>query len=415
MPDRPVRRALITVVATLAAAIALTAAVAHLMPFELFLGPLTIRSQAGATLVVPAASAPSPAPAARPELPSQVARNVVLMIGDGFGVGQISTASMALHGADGGLAIERAPVVGLVRTACADQPVTDSAAAATAMATGFKADYRTLSLLPDGRRPTTLFEAAAAGGLAVGAVTTTGLTDATPAGFATHAASRYDYADILRQMLASRFDLLIGGDYTLKTRPMGQGDYRDALQRAEELAADGVTVVRHTEDLREAPTPFVALLGPRTGSRTAYGPPLAETATLALDRLATGPADGFVLLVESDLTDDSGHDNDVDALVEAVRELDAAVSAVLAFATRHGDTLVLVTADHDTGGVGLTSYDTYGGPVRVGWSTLEHTSHWVPLFAFGPGAELFGGVLDNTDVAARMAAVLGLEGFPAAR
>ena len=104
---------------------------------------------------------------------------------------------------------------------------------------GFKVDYRTISVLPDGRRPTTLFEAAAARGLAVGAVTTTGLTDATPAGFVTHAASRYDYAHILRQMLASRFDVLIGGDYTLKAKPMGQKDYRDALQRAEELAADG--------------------------------------------------------------------------------------------------------------------------------------------------------------------------------
>jgi alkaline phosphatase len=415
MPDRPLRIVLLVAVAILAAVVVLAATVAFLEPFEVFLGPLTVRSQAGATVALPADAAPSLTPATPPDLPAPVARNLVLMVGDGFGIGQVSTASVVLHGADGGMAVERAPVVGLMKTACADRPVTDSAAAATAMATGFKVDYRTISVLPDGRRPTTLFEAAAARGLAVGAVTTTGLTDATPAGFATHAASRYDYADILRQMLASRFDVLIGGDYTLKTKPMGQKDYRDALLRAEELAADGVTVVRHTEDLREATTPFVALLGPRPGSRTAYGPPLAETTSLALDRLATVGREGFVLLVESELTDDSGHDNDVDALVEAVMELDAAVSTVLDFAARRGDTIVLVTADHDTGGVGLTSYDVYGGPVRVGWSSLEHTSQWVPLFAFGPGAELFGGVLDNTDLAVRMAAALGLDGFPAAR
>ncbi len=415
MPARPVRHTMLTVVVTLAVGVAAVAAVTRLTPFELFVGPLTVRSQAGATLVVPAASAPFPGPATRPELAAPPARNLVLMIGDGFGVGQVSMASMALHGADGGLAVERAPVVGLMRTACADQPVTDSAAAATAMATGFKADYRTISVLPDGRRPVTLFEAAAAGDLAVGVVTTTGLTDATPAGFTAHTASRYDYADILRQMLTSRFDLLIGGDFTLKAKPMGQTDYREVLQRAEALAADGVTVVRHTEDLHEALTPFVAVLGPRPGSRTAYGPPLAETAALALDRLAAAGHGGFVLLVESELTDDSGHDNDVDALVEAVRELDAAVEVVLEFAAARDDTLVVVTADHDTGGVGLVSYADYGEPVRVGWSTLEHTSQWVPVFAFGPGAELFGGVLDNTDLATRMAAALGLEGFPTAR
>jgi len=415
MPDRSVRGALLIAVAILAAVVVLATAVAALAPFELFLGPLTVRWQTGATLVVAAESAPSPAPAARPELPSPLARNVVLMIGDGFGVGQISVASMALHGADGGLAVEHAPVVGLVRTACADQPVTDSAAAATAMATGFKTNYHAVSVLPDGRRPVTLFEAAVAQGFAVGAVTTTGIADATPAGFATHAPSRYDYADILRQLLTSRFDVLIGGDFTLKSRPMGQADYRDTLQRAETLAADGVTVVRHTEDLRDTPTPFIALLGPRTGSRTAYGPPLPDTTALALDRLVSAGGAGFVLLVESELTDDTGHDNDIDALVEAVRELDAAVAVVLEFAARRDDTLVLITADHDTGGVGFTSYDAYGGPVRVGWSTLEHTSQWVPVFAFGPGAELFGGVLDNTDLAVRMAATLGIEGFPATR
>jgi len=415
MPDRLLRHTVLTVSITLAVVAAVVTVVAHLTTFELFVGPLTIRSQAGAALLVPADSAPSPVAATRPEPPSPSARNLVLMIGDGFGVGQVSTASMVLHGADGGLAVERAPVVGLMKTACADQPVTDSAAAATAMATGFKADYRTISVLPDGRRPVTLFEAADVRGLAVGAVTTGGLADATPAGFVAHAGSRYDYAVILRQMLASRYDVLIGGDFTRKKRPMRQADYLDTLQRAERLAADGVAVVRHTEDLHEAPTPFVALLGPRPGSRTAYGPPLAETTALALERLASTSADGFVLLVESELTDDSGHDNDIDALAEAVRELDAALAVALEFAAARDDTLVVVTADHDTGGVGFVSYDAYGEPVRVGWSTLEHTSQWVPLFAFGPGAELFGGVLDNTDLAVRMAAALGLEGLPAAR
>jgi alkaline phosphatase len=303
-------------------------------------------------------------------------------------------------------------VVGLMRTACLDRPVTDSAASGTAMATGFKADYHAVSTLPDGRRPVTLFEAAASDGFAVGAVTTSGLVDATPASFTTHAASRYDYADILRQMLAGRFDLLIGGDYTLKDKPMGQPDYVDTLRHAEDLAGAGVTVVRDAALPDVASTPLVALLEPRRGSRTAYGPPLPDTTAFAIEQLV-GRGRGFVLLVESELTDDSGHDNDIAALAEAIAELDAAAAAVLEFAAGRDDTLVLVTGDHDTGGVGFVSGREYGERVRVSWATQEHTSHWVPVYAFGPGAERFGGVFENTELAVRMAVALGIQRFPA--
>jgi alkaline phosphatase len=410
------RRLIVRLVVAVAVTLATLVGIGQLIPLDLTIGSLTVRSQRGATVDISRDAAPTVAPLLPP--PDQQpgvgldVRNVVLFIGDGMGVGTTSLASLALHGARGGLAFEHAPVVGLVRTGCADRPVTDSAAAGTALATGFKADYHTVSRLTDGRVPVTLFEAAAAQGWRIGAITTTGLTDATPATFTSHAASRYDFRSILEQMLASRFDVLIGGDHRLYRKAMRAEGYQQALADAESLAAPGVQVIRRDEDLDSATTPMVALLPPRPDGRGGYGPPLATTTALALELLADDDR-GFLLLVESELTDEMGHDNDADALIDAVAELDEAVTAALEFAALRDDTLVLVTADHDTGSPGLVSSSSrYGEPAPVRWTTSEHTSQWVPLYAFGPGASRFGGVLDNTHIPLQLASLLGLTDFP---
>jgi len=134
--------------------------------------------------------------AALPLLPpatDQPPRNLILVVADGMGLGQLSAVSALVRGPAGGLAVERAPVVGLVRTWAGDALVTDSAAAASAMATGMKTPGGAVSTQADGSRPRTLFEAAAASGMATGFVTTSGLVDATPAAFLTHAGHRDEY------------------------------------------------------------------------------------------------------------------------------------------------------------------------------------------------------------------------------
>lgn len=408
------RKTLITVVATLAAMLFVVVGVTRLPEFELTVGDVTLRSQRGVDHELPPDAAPAPWSRNLPEPPGPAeVRNVVLVIGDGMGVGQVSTASLLLHGADGGLAVEAAQIVGLMRTSCADRPVTDSAASATALATGFKASYRSLSVLPDGRRARTLFEAAHDAGLATGVVTTGGLADATPAGFLVHVPTRKQFAEVLGQLLVAPAEVRIGGDWTAYAEASRDEAYRQVLADAERLVPTGTTVVRDAAALESAATPLVALLPPRPGD-SAYGPDLEVSTRVALDRLAAD-ADGFVLMVECELTDETGHANDIEGLVTSVEELDRTVRAVLEFAAGRDDTLVLVTADHDTGGVAVAGGDRFAdGRARVRWASHDHTAQWVPLFGFGPGAERFGRVLDTTEIPIEIARLLNLPGFPQA-
>lgn len=338
-------------------------------------------------------------------------RNVVLMIGDGVGLGHLSTVSAVLNGPGGGLAAESAPVTGLVRTWASNDLVTGSAASASAMATGIKTQRKTISKNEDGSDNRTLIEAAAAHGLSTGVVTTSGLADATPAAFLSHSSSRYDFRSILEQILQSDAEVLIGGDYTHHSKAKKQADYIDMITNVESEQSAGKSVVRSGEELWASSGPVVALFPPRPGFVYAHGPPLTDTADYALGVLNKNPS-GFFLLLECEETDEGAHVNDLDRVVAGMAELNLATRRVLEFARANGDTLVIVTADHDTGGVAILDGPFDEATATVGWVSDNHTGSWVPLFAFGPGAARFSGVMDNTDIGLRIADLLGLDGFP---
>ncbi len=338
-------------------------------------------------------------------------RNVVLMIGDGVGLGHLSTVSTVLNGPGGGLAVESAPVTGLVRTWASNDLVTGSAASASAMATGIKTRRKTISKNEDGSDNRTLIEAAAARGLSTGMVTTSGLVDATPAAFLSHSSNRYDFRSILEQILQSDAEVLIGGDYTHHGKAKKQADYIDMINNVESDQTAGKTVVRSGEGLWASSGPVVALFPPRPGFVYAHGPLLTDTAEHALGVLNSNPA-GFLLLLECEETDEGAHVNDLDRVVAGMVELDQATRRVLEFAHMNGDTLVIVTADHDTGGVAILDGPFDDATATVGWVSDNHIGSWVPLFAFGPGAARFNGVMDNTDIGLRIADLLGLEDFP---
>jgi alkaline phosphatase len=385
-------------------------------PWEVSWANLVLRSQNGMkhSYPPPAAGAsvvPSVASGEAIEIDPRP-RNIVLVIGDGMGVGQVSTASTLIRGPYGRITLESAPVVGLMKTHAGNVLVTDSAASATAMATGYKAPKKAISKLPDGSEPVTIFEAVRAAGLVTGVVTTSGLVDATPAGFTAHAEKREHYPEILSDMLASDTELLIGGDWSDYRKALRNAEFQEMLARADELGdAAGYQVVRDLSAMTATNGRVLALFPPRDRGGDAHGPELDVVARFALDRLAAHDT-GFVLLIESELTDGTGHDNDVAALVDGVRELDTAVAAVLDWAAPRGDTLVVVTADHDTGGLGIVdgAYDETDAELR--WATDGHTAQWVPVFAFGPGAELFDTVIDNTDIGLLFAKLLEIEDFP---
>jgi alkaline phosphatase len=381
---------------------------------EVAIGNLVLRSQKGVThplatpqpfhpqLWVPAAgggSAPTP-------------RNVVLFIGDGMGVGQVSAAADLLERPGGTLAMMDTPFVGLVRTWAADTLITDSAASATSLATGYKTDKKMVSVLPDGSIPLTLFEAADRKGMRTGVITTSGLVDATPACFTTHVAHRDNYEEILEQMFESKSSLLIGGDFLLRDKAQRNRDYLELESMAEQLAsAEGFHFIRDPDSLASAELPILALFPGRKGFTEQHGPQLAISTQRAVE-LMLAEDKPFLLVVESEFTDSLAHSNDIEGLMHGIRELDEAVAGVLDLVEDRGDTLVVVTADHDTGGLSLVDGDYEDNEVVARWSTFEHTSQWVPLFAFGPGAEAFTEVLDNTEVAVRIAQALGLQPFP---
>lgn len=382
---------------------------------DVAVGNLVLRAQHGPStpLSPPAADVPGPAPWDEERLAEAPRpRNVVLFVGDGMGFGHLSAASSLLHGPGGLMELAKTPHVGLMRTWAANDLTTDSAASATALATGFKTDRKMVGMLPDGRVAWNLFEAARVRGLATGMITTTGLADATPACFTAHAAHRDTYHEILEQMLDSRTDLMLGGDWTKKRKARRNPRYMEMVQEIERLGQErGYAVTRDPAAVPSAELPVLGLFPPREETPADHGPELAISTRRALELLAADP-DGFVLVVENETTDELAHDNHIERTLHGMRELDAAVAVALEFARGRDDTLVLVTADHDTGTLALVDGVYEDGRATVRWASGEHSSQWVPFFAFGPGAELFGGILDNTWVPQWLSRLLDLQPLP---
>jgi alkaline phosphatase len=283
-------------------------------------------------------------------------RNVILMIPDGCGPAAIALA----RGVAGHPLTLDGILTGAVATRSADSEVTDSAAGATAYATGTRTNNRMLAVAPDGRSLGTLLEAAQARGLATGLVTTADLTDATPAAFAAHVGRRNLPDSIAAAMSDHRIDVLMGGDW-LHWRPEAQGGRRpDGRDLVAELRARGGTFVRTPEEMEAVRRPpLLGLFGIGTYQMdleidrdTLREPALERMAAKALELLAPARG-GFFLMIEGGHIDDAGHDDDPAGVAREVLAYDRAVATVLEFARRDGRTLVVSCADHETGGLGL--------------------------------------------------------------
>ncbi len=321
-----------------------------------------------------------------------VPKNIILFIGDGMGIQQI-TAAKVIKGA---LAMERCPVGGLVTTWSASSLVTDSAAGATAMATGVKVKNGALSLDAEGQPLKTVLEIAEEQKKATGLVSTCAVTHATPAGFAAHVPSRNQQIEIAKQMAASGVDVLFGGG--LSYFNPSNNPSLPALQKE-------IAVAFTTEEFHALGTPkkAVALLYPKH-------PPVAADREISLAEL-TGKAieilaqdqDGFFLMVEGSQIDWAGHQNNASNVVAETVDFDNAVGIGLDFAEVNGETLVIITSDHETGGFALLGGSIENKTVdKTGFSTKGHSASMVPIFAYGPGCENFSGILDNTDIGKTM-------------
>lgn len=366
-------------------------------------GPIGSRVERSGVALLGVRVAPAP-----PSVADGPVRNVVLCMGDGMGISQLVAGRIRAFGPEGRLALERLPVAGWVATHAERSLVTKSDAAATAFASGHKTVNGHVGTDGAGRALPSLAERLHARGGAVGLVTTARLTDATPAAFGAHVARRRDESEIATQLLDSGFELLLGGGrrfFAPANRPGGaRADRRDLLAEARER---GYRVIESPGDLAAAELPLLGLFAGGDLPLENPQPPLEELASFSLARLeATGRP--FFLLLEDERIDTYGHENDLAGLSRALVEFDAAVERVVDFAAREGDTLVLVTGDHATGGLVIVP-GRYRERLEVRWTGDVHSGEPVPLFAYGPGAREFAGLLDNTEVPRRAAALLGID------
>lgn len=343
------------------------------------------------------------------QMPAADIKNVILCIGDGMGFEHVAMSRQAVL-ADR-LWMETLPQRGEATTHSANKKVTDSAAAGTALACGVKTDNGMIGMTPDKTPYCSILEALADTGRRTGLVATSQITHATPASFAAHVTSRNDQAGIAPQLLDNRVDVLLGGGgkYWQGTEAGGiRTDGRDVLNEARNA---GYQVAETREGMsRFKRTPVLGLFGKDGLTTFAPEPSLPEMSRTAIELLSGGNGKGFFLMIEGSQIDWAAHANDTDRVVRQTLLFDMAVREAIEFAKRDHHTLVIVTADHETGGLKLEAEDN--ASPKACWTSGGHTAAHVPVYAFGPGAKRITGVLDNTDIPRCIAELTGAAPFP---
>ena len=334
-------------------------------------------------------------------------RNVVFVLGDGMGIGSVILASNYLRHRPGALVLNQLPYAGFATTYSANADVTDSAASATAFACGRKTNNSMLGMLPDRSHVDSIATRAHAAGFAIGLMTDDPFTGATPSAYYAHVPVRSYNEDIMRYASKCGFEILLGYHCKRYFLPKGKGGVRkDGRNLIAEMTGNGYVLCETFASFLEAPRDKRVLGQLKDGElddESRYGQ-LTQT---ALDRLSQG-GKRFFVLIESGDPDHGSHANKPNDTVGGVVKIDwAARTAVDWSLARGGDTLVVVMADHETGGVNAT-VSPATGKATVHYGATSHTAAPVPVFAFGPGAELFEGLMDNTDIAKRLAQLLDL-------
>ncbi|MFN3529961.1 MAG: alkaline phosphatase [Bacteroidia bacterium] len=330
-------------------------------------------------------------------------KNIILMIGDGMGVSQIYGGMIANHNQ---LALERFKHLGFIKTYSSDNIITDSGAGATAFSIGKKTFNGAIGVCPDSLAHETILQSAALAGKSTGMVVTCAITHATPASFATHVPDRNMYEEIAWQLVHSPVDVMIGGGRKyFDARTDGRGLIAEFQQK-------GIFVVDNEKAMQELPSGvrFAALLWEDAASKKTEGrDDILPRATAQAIAHLNAQNKGFFLMVEGAQIDWGGHANETDYIVQEMIDFDQAIALALDFAEEDGETLVIVTADHETGGFALVGGNFDSGTVKGAFTSTKHTAVMVPVFAFGPGAALFTGIQENTAIYNHMMHLWGLE------
>ena len=363
-----------------------------------------------------------------PAQKQQKPKNVIYLIGDGMGFGAVTSLLLAEEGQTG---FEMSPVIGLNETQSANNYVTDSPAGGTALATGTRTCNGFLGVDPDTVQLISVLKKAQTMGKKTGIVVNTTLTEATPGAFYAGVPSRSMGYKIAEQFCESGVDVAIGAglsvfinrpdsvDLTATLIEKGYNvylDWRSVLNTQSEKFV-GILEMSDVHRRNESSNTtakaaegdvvcLAAKLAADAGNHdtTRFSEPtvyLQKATAKALEQLSKNAPHGFFLMIESAIIDGYGHNNDSDGMVEEMKEFDGTLKALVQYVNEHPETLLVVTADHETGGTGVT-YKSYpvGGtsPVALSFSTSGHTGTVVPIFAYGAGAEKFAGIFKNREI-----------------
>lgn len=332
--------------------------------------------------------------------------NIILLIGDGMGLTQISAA---MYSNNNRLALAKFPVIGFHKSHAANELITDSAAGGTAIACGIKTNNGNIGTDENGLPTLSILEELDSMNFSTGMIVTSTIVHATPAAFAAHRARREMYEEIALDYLNANVDLLIGGGRQyFQNREMDDRDLINEFENKGYIVMDQLytTMNKIKWPLDKNLLYFTADKQPLTvsGGRD-Y---LSFAVRQGVQYLEQKSNKGFFLLVEGSQIDWMNHANDGRGVVMETLDFDRAIWEAIQYANKKGNTLVLVTADHESGGMSIEA-DSRMNKLKYGFTTNGHTAAMIPVFAYGPGSSLFRGIYENTSIYHKMRAVLGLK------
>lgn len=334
-------------------------------------------------------------------LPSAVVnktpKNVILLIGDGMGLSQLSSAQFFGENTPN---LEQFPVVGLIKTSSSAQLITDSAAGATAFACGKKSYNGAIGVDSDSTSVENITEVLGLKNMASGVVATSTITHATPASFYAHVPSRNMHEAIAKDMTTSNISYFAGGGLQYFDKREDGNNLLTVLEN-QGFAIDTTAIPENATDkmgilLAENAMPTII---------EGRGDFLTAASVKGIECLSKAEG-GFFLMIEGSQIDWGGHANDADYLISEMLDFDKTIGAVLDFAKSNGETLVIVTADHETGGLTLGPNESNYNDIAPVFSTGGHSATMIPVLAYGPGSESFTGIYENTEIYHKIMAAL---------
>ena len=325
--------------------------------------------------------------------------NVIMLIGDGMGLSQISAGMYANNNQT---VLEDFSIIGLSKTHAINSLVTDSAASGTAMACGEKTYNGVLGISSRNQKLESVLEICEDNGYNTGLIANSSIVHATPASFYANIDSRKKYEEIALQLSESNVDYFIGGGKKYFNK---REDNRNLIKEM-----DKVDVVKNFNAYKKSDVDRIGFFTYNDEPPSIIdgrAPLLAKYLTATLDKL-DNRKEPFFLMVEGSQIDWGGHANDIEYITSEFIEFNSAIEVALNFAKNNSNTLVIVTADHETGGLAITMGKTKGYEIVAGFNTGGHSATMVPVFSYGKFSELFGGIYDNTQIFHKMIEALGV-------